>query len=324
MDLTQPIDIQKVQGAAKKWDGQLRVISQLQAAEVLQHFTPVPGITDEKTLTNVIRTGKGSKKYDGEFTGSGKIGEIEPNKIKVRPIVYEMSDEPERYRESYITEVAGGLEPGKHPFEKWLLQFGLDGASEELHDALWSAKYDPDPAKKELEDSFDGIKTVLETGKTDGKISVAKGNLKTYTSAYDSGNIRDRLLADFRALPEKQKKKGVDCILSVTMGEMYDDWYETQHDRPPGVDQHGQVFLEGSNKKCRLIRMTCIPSDDQTTIFTDKKNRFWGFDKLKDMKKLIPFFSNIYKFTAAMKYVFGIQFGTFSKLRFRMSEVVIS
>lgn len=324
-DLTKPIDITAVNKTAAHWDGKLRTLNNLSASEVLKYFTLLPNIQDTKVLTFVVKNKKGSRKYTGKFTGSESLGKIEPNELKVRPIVYEMSDEPERYRESYIADVAGGLDAKKHPFEKWLIDYGIAAASEELHDSLYSAKYDSDPNKTEIEDSFDGIGTILDEAIKSGKIAVDKGNYKEYPDAYTVHNIRDRLLEQYRALPQKLKQKGVQMMFTENMGEMYDDWYESEHDRTPSLDQHGQTVLEGSNGKCTFIRLSCMPGDCQDVITTIQSNRFYGTDKIKDMKSLKAFNSgNPYSFDATMKYVFGLSFGTYNKLRFYYSRVKTS
>ena len=34
--------------------------------------------------------------------------------------------------------------------------------------------------------------------------------------------------------------------ISEDLGNLYDDWYRTEHDAPPLIDTAGQMFLDGS------------------------------------------------------------------------------
>ena len=97
MDFKAPIDITTVLTAVKKHRDILKAVDKLDASEVLKHFTPVPGITDSLELGKV-EGGSISSKYTGKFTAGKYLGKIVPRRLVVRPVVMEMSDEPERYR----------------------------------------------------------------------------------------------------------------------------------------------------------------------------------------------------------------------------------
>ena len=112
MDFKAPIDITAVLTAVKKHKDILKAVDKLDASEVLRHFTPVPGITDSLELGKV-EGGSISGKYTGKFTAGKYLGKIVPRRLVVRPVVMEMSDEPERYRRTYIAEVPGTLRTKK-------------------------------------------------------------------------------------------------------------------------------------------------------------------------------------------------------------------
>ena len=50
MNLTSPIDITAVIGAVKEHRDLLVTLDALSAKEILQHFTPIPGVKDSITL----------------------------------------------------------------------------------------------------------------------------------------------------------------------------------------------------------------------------------------------------------------------------------
>lgn len=308
INLTTPIDITAVNAAVAKATNLMVGIDKLDANETLQFATPISGVTDSIELGKV-EGGSVSSKYNGIFLGNKSLGKVVPRRLIVRPIVAEMSDEPERYRRSYIAVVDGGLDPKKHPFETWLIQQGIELASQDLHNVLLSAKFNADEAALGIEDAFDAWGTIIEAEKTATKISTTVGNMVA-TGAITAANAGDKLLAMYRAMPVTfKKKKDAQMIISYEMGEMYDDWYKTEHDRLPNQDVAGQTILEGTNGKCKLVRTASFPDGSQMVILTTKPNMVYGFDKMGDLKAMKAFESgNPYKFSAAMKYVFGCQF----------------
>ncbi len=318
MDYTTPIDITAVLEAVREHQDLLVTLDAEQAGDILQHFTPMPGVTDSITLGRTT-LGKISHKYTGQFLGQLAAGKIVPRTLVVYPCVMEMSDEPERYRRAYITEVKGGLDPNSHPFEVWLNNYGIKSASKELHDVILTAKYDADSKKTSLADSFDGPLTIIQKGITNGDISDANGNLYTGMETLTAANIGTELLKMYRAIPQTMKKYEVQMHISVDLGEMYDDWLDAQGTliTGSGAETAGQQYLRNTNHKCKLIRMSGMPEGSQFVWITIKENQFYGYDKESDMNTIKPFNSgNPYLYTAAGKYVLGFQFATFDKSLF--------
>lgn len=318
MDYTTPIDITAVLEAVREHQDLLVTLDAEQAGDILQHFTPMPGVKDSITLGRTT-LGKISHKYTGQFLGQLAAGKIVPRTLVVYPCVMEMSDEPERYRRAYITEVKGGLDPNSHPFEVWLNNYGIKSASKELHDVILTAKYDADSKKTSLADSFDGPLTIIQKGITNGDISDANGNLYTGMETLTAANIGTELLKMYRAIPQTMKKYEVQMQISVDLGEMYDDWLDAQGTliTGSGAETAGQQYLRNTNHKCKLIRMSGMPEGSQFVWITIKENQFYGYDKESDMNTIKPFNSgNPYLYTAAGKYVLGFQFATFDKSLF--------
>ena len=315
MDLTAPIDVTAVIGAVKKHKDLMTSLDAESANDILQHFTPIPGIKDSLTLgrTELMKV---SRKYTGQFIGHVSAGKVVPRTLTVRPCVMEMDDEPERYRRTYITEVKGGLDPKKHPFEIWLINYGIKCASQDLHDVLLIADYDSDSTKTGLETSFDGPFTILMDEKADAKISATIGNMFA-TGELTRANIGTELLKMYRHMPNTfKKKKDIKMYLSHDLGEMYDDWLDDQGVlvSGSGAETAGQQYLRNSNKKVELVRLTGMPDGSQFVCLTTKANVCYGYDSDADFKRLIPFEAgNPYHFTAAGKYVLGFQFVTIDK-----------
>lgn len=321
MDLTTPIDIQAVIGAVKKHKDLMTTLRAEEAGDILQHFTAISGVKDSITLGRTT-LGQISHKYTGKFIGQVQNGKIVPRTLKVYPCVMEMSDEPERYRRTYITEVDGGLDPKKHPFEIWLINYGIKSASKELHDVLLVAKYDADTAKTELNTSFDGLLTIVETEKTNGNISTDLGNMFA-TGAFTRADIGTKLLEMWRKMPQKFRKTGGKMYMSEDLGQLYDDWLDDQGTlvTGSGAETAGQKFLRQTNGKCEIVRLSGMPEGSQFVMITTKENCCYGYDKPGDFSSLRPFMSgNPYLYTAAGKYVLGFQFVTLDKSEFLCND----
>lgn len=321
MDFKAPIDITAVMTAVKKHKDLLVAIDKLDASELLQHFTPMPGITDSIELGKV-EGGEISGKYMGVFLGDKKLGKIVPRRLVVRPVVMEMADEPERYRRSYIAEVPGEISK-RHPFELWIINHGHAIASEELLNAIFVAKYDPSADKKSIRDAFDGLGTIFVGERVSGAVSVANGNMFE-TGPIARENIGDRLLAMYRSMPETFKRKKSKMFISTSLGETYDDWRKDEGQVIIGQTEEttGTKYLLGSNGKCELVRVPCLPENSQFVFLTTRQNVIYGFDKASDFKSIRPFNSgNPYLFTAAGKYVIGFQVISIHKAEFCMNEL---
>ena len=318
MDLTTPIDISSLNKYYERNVNKINRLDKMDAREALQYMTPMTGVQHKKPL-ETSKQKKNSRRYDGQFRG-GDIATVTERELVVRPVVYEIADEPERYRDNYRIALAGGLDAKNNPFERWLLNDGVGSASEDLYDALWTAKYVAGTDNQPIDKAFDGIGTILEAGIASGDIAVPEGNYKNYGSPYTVSNIGDRLLEQYRSMPQTfKKKREVYMWISQNMSEMYDDWYENKHDNPPFVDQGGQMILEKTKGKCKLIVLDIVPDD--LVMLTTKMNLVWGTDKLADLSRIIAFNSgNPYLFTAAMKYIFGTEFRTFDKSEFSLFE----
>lgn len=307
IDLTKPIDINVFNNTAVQHSKDIKTVNMLKAEDALKLMSLEMDVKDSRKIYEYNPTGGNSRKYDGVFTG-GSLGKMTGRTITVYPIVFEMSDEPERYRRSFMNDFALKKVDETTLFELWLLQRGIEQASEELYNAIWSAKRDDDEAKKGIEYAFDGIATIIDADITAGTISTANKNLYDAGSAMSVANIGEILLEMWRSAHQTFKEKGGIMIMNHTMAEMYDSWYQAQHDKPPMIDVAGQMFLEGTNGKCKIVRLGCIPEASQQIVLTSDMNLCYGIDDLNDLKKLRAFNSgNPYMFTANMKYVFGTQ-----------------
>ena len=320
MDFKAPIDITAVLTAVKKHKNMLQAVDKLAASEVLQYMTPIPGVTDSLELGKV-EGGTISSKYTGKFTAGKYLGKIVPRRIIVRPVVMEMSDEPERYRRSYLANVPGEIRKD-HPFEVWIIKHGLELASEDLLYAMFIAKYNPSEEHNEITDSFDGIGTIINEGIISKDISASEGNVFE-TGEMSRANIGEKLLNMWRNMPLTFRRKDSIMYIADELGDMYDDWRKDEGTVLIGGTEETAAteFLLGTKKKCKLVRLPNLPDKSQLVILTTKGNLCYAYDKESDFRSLKPFISgNPYLFTAAGKYVIGFQFVSVHKSEFCVND----
>lgn len=309
MDLKKPIDIEAVNTTVRKHKDVLVPLDMLDVKDVLKDCTPMPGVTDSITLGKT-ENGTIAKKYTGVFIGADNLGKIVPRTLVVNPIVAEMADEPERYRRAFISEVHGGLwtADAKHPFEVWLIQHGINLASQDMHNSIFTAKYDSSPDKKAIENAYNGWGSILMDEKTAGNISVEKKNVFA-TGVLSRADIGDKLLSMWRNMPKTFRRKESLLWISEDVADMYDDWLKDETTQLADTDVAGAQYLKGTNKRCRIKRTSAFPENSQLVLLTTRANMVYGFDKASDMTGMKAFPSgNPYLFTATMKFVFGCQF----------------
>ena len=320
MDLTKPIDISAINNTGKVYDKQIKTLNMLDAMDVLKNFGFRSGFKESIDIHEFQNIFGNSKKYTGTFTGDKGIGKIVPRNLKIFPIVYEMMDEPERYRTTFLNEVACGKVLETTSFELWLVQRGIEAASEELFNVLFSAVRSEEVGDTGIEFSFNGLDTIIAADIVSTKISFGNKNYYDAGVPFSAANIGDKLKEMWRTTHPTMKKKGGIMFLSVTMAEMYDDWFFSVHDKWPQVDMYGQTLLEGSNGLVKFVKLSNI--NNQRVILTQDGVITYGTETMNDMKNLQAFQSgNPYVFTATMKYTFGLQFESVHHRKFIVSKV---
>jgi hypothetical protein len=323
VDLTKPIDITQVNNTAVQYSNMLKGLNMMMLNDVLMHCTPILGVQDSIKLGK-IEHGSIAKKYTGTFTGDKSLGSVKPRTLTVYPLVAEIADEVERYRRSFLTAVAGGLDPMKHPFELWLIQHGINLASEDMFYAVFPAKYNAGVANL-ITAGFDGWLSIIDDEISGGAIAAAEKNLYVGDEDITRENAGDYLLDMWRSRHKALRNLKAKMWLPLGIADLYDDWYRDEHDNPPFVDQAGQTFLEGTNNMVELVRSAAFPVGCKKVILTTKENMVYGLDKPEDMKKMVAFASgNPYKFTAAMKFVFGTQFVSINEREFAVNDLASS
>ena len=208
MDLTKPIDISAINNTGKVYDKQIKTLNLLDAMSVIKNFGLRTGFKESIDIHEFQNAFGNSKKYTGVFTGGIGIGAIVPRNLKIFPIVYEMMDEPERYRTTFLNDVACGKVLETTSFELWLVQRGIEAASEELFNVLFTAVRSDVAENTGIEFSFNGLETIIALDIAAAKISNGNHNYFDAEVPFTVGNIGDKLKTMWRTAHPTMKQKG--------------------------------------------------------------------------------------------------------------------
>ena len=304
--MEEAINIESTLKAYKKYEAQLPTLPATDVAVFLSTLTPVLDVDKSIELTSVLIGGV-SKKYNGKFDGDKKLASLEHRTLTTGVITPEIASEPEELRSTYLADkLKLKFDIMQHPFEKWLIEWGIVAAAQDLDLAIGTAKVNA--AGAEITDAFDSFEEIIKKDIVDGKISAEKKNLVDLGAAITAANAGVKLLAMWRAADKKLRKAAkVEMRISQDDYDAYEDWYANTHDRLPSVDTSGQVYLEGTQKK--VVLMPYTEWTPQRVVLTIPGNMVYGTKSLDAMKRILPFESgNPHLYTATGKYNFGLQF----------------
>lgn len=305
--------------AYKTHEKDLPLLPTTEEGEILSTLEPRLGVTGSIVLKSVVINGI-SKKYDGKFSGDKKVGEVRERTLYTGVITPEIAQEPEELRNTYLADAMKlGFSIDEMPFEKWLLEWGIKAAAQDLAGAIFPAK--KSDADKTITGAFDGFEAIIANDISAGLISVANKNLYDAGGLFTVANVGDKLLNMYRTASQKFKKaKVIEVRISTDLYEMYEDWYKASHDRTPNIDTSGQVTLEGTQGKAKFVICPDLPA--QRVIMTIPRNMVYGTENLENLKKILPFPSgNPHLYTATGKYNFGVQFRDIHESIFRTNKV---
>lgn len=299
------IIINDVLKAWKQYNPEIKDLPTSDASVILKTLTPIFGVKGSIDLTSVVINGI-SKKYNGKFEGAKNLANLETRTLKTGVITPEVAHEPEQLRNTYLSECFKlKYNPLEYPFEKWVLDWAVKAAAQDLDNAIPVAKLSEGGA---IEDCFDSYEEIIKADITAERISTAKKNLFDPSVAFTSANVGDKLLAMWRAAdPKLRNAATVELRVSQDLYDMYEDWYKATHDRLPNVDTSGQTVLEGTQNKVKFIVHGGWTI--QRAVFVIPGIMVYGIENLENMKKILPFISgNPHLYTATGKYNFGLQF----------------
>ena len=322
MDLTTPIDIEKINNTANQEQPKIAKLMMNNIRETFANFTRYPGNVRNSVDLLTFEEGSIMMPYDPDLQTEKKLGAIDKRSLTVDVGMFYIRDEVERYRATYLAllEDLTLSEKAKLPFESWYLQTITEVGLQDL----WLLPYQGlKAATTNAVDITDGYLKKVADGIDDEDISVANGNLYELSDAavdYTSASIIDELKAQFDLFPAKRKQFGVDIHIPYEYQRMYKDCYISTY---PNVTD-GDVpidYLDGTNKKGKLIWESAM-GDTKRVIMTVKSNLVYGVDQNTEFGKIIVFRKDSpYYVDATAKSVLGFQIRTFNKRDFNCNNL---
>jgi hypothetical protein len=204
------------------------------------------------------------------------------------------------------------------PVTKAVWTFLMGKLGEHLYDNLFTAKRDA--AGKTTATLFNGFKTIADAEITANTISTANGNYLAI-DAFTANNAEDMVNNIFDAADEKLTDQNTIMLMNNKNKLLYERDYQTTHGALPYNTEFKKTYVEGSDNKCEMVGVGCIPKD--FILVTTKQNLIAGIAtagpqcnfECKDSLKshfLIDFVATMF---------FGCQYETISKERLLVAKV---
>lgn len=292
---------------------------------------PVFGLKDLLPYVS-LRPGVRYKETVGELSGDAQI----------RPFSYFDTDDKDitikgRTLETYLGNVVKSFSPlsvvqsvygdaatnpealKNVPITKAVWTKLLGKLGEHLYDATFTAKRND--AGDTTADLFDGFCTIADKEVAAGNLSTANGNYLELAAAISRDNAEDTVNDVFDAMDDHLKMTNTTMLMSPSTYLAYCRDYQTTHGALPYNKEFDKTFVEGSQNRCALQGLSCVPKD--VIIVSPRSNLLVGVATqgpevmftIRDSKKS----HFMLDFVAAM--FFGCQFESISKERLLYAKV---
>lgn len=144
------------------------------------------------------------------------------------------------------------------PITKAVCAFLMGKLGEHLYDCIFTAKRNNEGTT--TADLFDGFKTIADKEKTAGNISTAKKNL-VEIETITRENAEDIVNEIYDAMHNKLKDQNTYMFMNNDNKLLYERSYQDNHGSLPYNQQFKKTTVEGSDGRCTMIGMSCVPKD---------------------------------------------------------------
>lgn len=195
------------------------------------------------------------------------------------------------------------------PITKAVCTFLMGKLGEHLYDTIFTAKRNASGST--TAELYNGFKTIADQEILDGNITTAKQNLVNI-DAITQENAEDMVNEIYTAMHNKLKDQETIMYMSNDNKLLYERSYQDNHGSLPYNQQFKKTFVEGSDGRCTIVGISCVPKD--FIMVTPKRNAIVGVATSGSQvifgveKSLVSHFW--LDFVATM--FFGVQFDTIS------------
>lgn len=263
---------------------QLIVMPFLDLASILQYMTIRPGVRYKETV--------------GELTGDWQMA---PYK-KTRMDNTDMSIKG-RELETFFGNAVKGFDPNSVVQSIWgsnstkgdalksvpitlqVCAYLMKKLSEHIGDEMFTAVRNA--TGDTTHDLFNGFDTIRDTEITGGAISTEEKNLfdMSATEAITKANAEDAFKDYYWSAAEKLRGQNVNLYCNPFQKHLYEESYQLNHGSLPYNQQFEKSVLEGTNGKCNIVPLNCIPLTSM--YITTKSNLLVGTCAIGDYESFV-------------------------------------
>lgn len=311
-------DLAAYQEAAHKYRPELLMLPIIGIKDTLKFMTARPGIRYKESVA--------------AMNGNAQFGPYKPSRstdfnlnLNFRTLETFMGSvvakfEPNSAISTVLGQMAASKGDGqmKAPTALHVLRQIALSLSENLNDAIWSAKRNP-TGDTSL-DLFDGFDTITAAEIKAGNIAAAKGNYMKLTDAITADNACDIAKQILYSLDPRLRAQDLYMYCSQDFADKYNEAFQASHTGLVYNDKFDQVTVEGSNNRLHIVPMY-NKADSKFIHICPKSNMLVGYDQMSDaedvmVKEYEPF---ILSYIATM--FFGVQFESIDKRKLKVIEL---
>lgn len=206
------------------------------------------------------------------------------------------------------------------PITKAVCAYLMGKLGEHLYETIFSAKRNPEGST--TADLYNGFKTIVDTEVSAGNIATGKNNLFNIETITRE-NAEDTINDIYGAMHNKLKDQNTYMYMNNDTKLMYERSYQDNHGSLPYNQQFAKTTVEGSEGRCTMIGLSCVPKD--FIMVTPRSNLLVGIATsgpevtFSVKNSLISHFW--LDFVASM--FFGVQFDTLSPEMLLIAEPAI-
>lgn len=279
-----------------------------------------------------IRLGVRYKETVGELTGDMQLAPYDPktkdaNDVNINGRTLETflgnavkNFDPNSVIQSiYGSETVQGEDLKNVPITKkvWIYLMGRLG--QHLYDSSFRAKRVE--GGKTTDTLFNGFSTIADTEIADGKMSAAIGNYHELAADITINNAEDSVNEIFDAMDEKLKDEDTIMLMRPNYKMAYNRDYQNTHGSLPYNKEFNKTFVEGSDNKCEMVGLSCIPAG--TIITTTRNNLLIGLATTGDKVNFSceKALDSYYQLAFVASMFFGCQYESINKERLLYTKV---
>lgn len=174
----------------------------------------------------------------------------------------------------YGSQIVQGEGLKNVPITKAVWTYLMGKLGEHLYESIMTARHND--AGTTTDTLFNGFITIAEDemAKATPAMSAGLGNYHELASAITANNAEDSVNEIFDSMDEKLKDEDTIMLMNPNTKLFYERDYQATHGSLPYNKEFKKTFVEGSDNKCQMVSLGCVPSGK--IIVSTKQNLLVG------------------------------------------------